>query len=327
MVPVVKWTLPAAFLCCLLGGTAGAQDAWPTKLINLVVPASAGSGTDIMARALAQPLSAALKQTILVENKPGASGMIGTNQVVKSAPDGNTLLYTNGSFAVIAPAISKTIPYDIARDLEPIAQTAVGGVLLLVNKDVPAKNLRELIDLVKANPDKYGTYGSWGNGTSGNLIMEWLKMKTGMQIQHVPYRTVPQLLTDLASGVLQIAWADPSAPLPLLQSGAIRGIAISGDVRVPQSKDIASMGEQGYAFEAKGWFGMFAPAGTPEAIVQRLTTEVNKIQASPEMAKRMEVLNFEPPPVKSQAEFKAIVSNDLKVWKQIATDAKIKIED
>ena len=104
MVPVVKWTVPAAFLCCLLGGTAGAQDAWPTKLINLVVPASAGSGTDIMARALAQPLSTALKQTILVENKPGASGMIGTNQVVKSAPDGNTLLYTNGSFAVIAPA-------------------------------------------------------------------------------------------------------------------------------------------------------------------------------------------------------------------------------
>ena len=314
-------------LGCLCMGSAVAEPAaWPSKLITMLVPASAGSGTDIMARALAEPLSAALKQTIVVENKPGASGIIGSTVVAKAPPDGYTLLYTNGSFAVMAPAVMKSMSYDIARDLDPIAQTAVGGVMLLVNKDFPAKNLRELIDLVKANPDKY-SYGSWGNGSSGNMIMEWLKHKTGMQIQHVAYRTVPQLLTDLASGVLPIAWADPSAPLPLLQTGAIRGIAISGDVRAPQTKDIPTMDEQGYKFDAKGWFGMFAPAGTPAAIVQRLTTEINKIQASPEMAKRMEDLNFEPPPVKSQEQFRDIVVNDLKTWKQIAADADIKIDN
>lgn len=318
------WIL--ASLACLWVGSASAQAAWPSKLITMLVPASAGSGTDIMARAMAEPLSAALKQTIVVENKPGASGIIGSTVVAKSQPDGYTLLYTNASFAVMAPAVMKSMSYDIARDLDPIAQTAVGGVLLLVNKDFPAKNLRELIDLVKANPDKY-SYGSWGNGSSGNLIMEWLKHKTGMQIQHVAYRTVPQLLTDLASGVLPIAWADPSAPLPLLQTGAIRGIAISGDVRVPQTNDIPTMEEQGYKFDAKGWFGMFAPAGTPAAIVQRLTTEINKIQASPEMAKRMKDLNFEPPPVKSEEQFRDIVVNDLKTWKQIAAEADIKIDN
>jgi tripartite-type tricarboxylate transporter receptor subunit TctC len=136
-----------------------------------------------------------------------------------------------------------------------------------------------------------------------------------------------QLLTDLSSGVLQIAWADPSAPLPLLQSGVIRGIAISGDVRVPQAKNVPTMGEQGYPFEAKGWFGMFAPAGTPAPIVQRLTAEVNKVQDSPEMARRMESLNFEPPPVKTQAQFRDIVSTDLKVWKQIAAEANVSVDN
>src|SRR4029078_2113086 len=160
------------------------------------------------------------------------------------APDGYTLLYTNASFAVMAPAISKSMSYDIARDLEPIAQTAVAGVLLLVKKDLPVKNLRELIDYVKASPGKY-SYGSWGNGTSGNLIMEWLKRKTGMEIQHAPYRTVPQLLTELGSGVLPIAWADPSAPLPLLQAGAIRRLATRGRRRGPQKKEIHTHGRKG----------------------------------------------------------------------------------
>lgn len=306
--------------------SASAQEAWPGQRIQMIVPASAGSGTDIMARKMSDSLGIALKTTFVVENRPGASGVLGTNAVVKAPPDGNTLLYTNASFAVIAPALLKSMPYNPVRDLVPIAQTAAGGVFLVVNKDLPARNLKELIELVKANPATY-SYGTWGPGSSGHLKMEWLKKQTGMVMPHVPYRAVPQLLTDLVSGALKIGWADPSSPLSFLKSGALRGIAISGTVRGPQVPDVPTMGEQGYPFEQVGWFGMFAPAGTPGPIVQRLTIEVNKIQASAAMTKLMHTLNLEPPPVKSQAQFRDIVSADLKVWAKIAADSGIKLEN
>lgn len=303
---------------------AQGSDAWPSRPITLVVPAAAGAGTDLLARELATRLSVALKQSIIVDNKPGASGIPATTAVVRAAPDGYTLLYTNGSFAVMAPALLKSIPYDVTKDITPIAQTAVGGVLLLVNKDFPAKNLKELVDYARANPGM--TYGTWGIGSSGHLVMEWIKKQAGIQMTHVPYRQTPQLLTELSAGVLKVGWADPSSPVPFIESGKIRGIAISGNVRVPRTPDIATMGEQGYQFDAVGWFGLFAPQGTPQAILDLLSAEVNKIQRLPEIAAKMAALNFEPPPVKSAAQFKSIVSNDLQMWRKIVLDAGISPE-
>jgi tripartite-type tricarboxylate transporter receptor subunit TctC len=300
---------------------AQSADSWPSRPITLVVPAAAGAGTDLLARELAVRLAVALKQGVIVENKPGASGIPATTAVVRAAPDGYTLLYTNGSFAVMAPALLKNIPYDVTKDITPIAQTAVGGVLLLVNKDFPARNLKELVDYARANPGL--TYGTWGIGSSGHLVMEWLKKQAGVQMTHVPYRATPQLLTELTSGVLQVAWADPSSPVPFIESGKIRGVAISGNVRVPRTPDIATMGEQGYQFDAVGWFGLFAPQGTPAAIVERLSAEVNRIQRLPEIAAKMAQMNFEPPPVKSAAQFKSIVANDLQMWRKIVLDAGI----
>lgn len=301
---------------------AAAAD-WPARPLQLVVPASAGSGTDVMARAMAQRLAIALGQPVVVDNKPGASGTIGIGQVVRAAPDGYTLLYTNASVNVIAPALLRSTSFDPVHDLTPVAQTAVGGVLLLANRDVPASNLRELIALVKSDPDRYATYGSWANGSSGHLMMEWLKKQTGMRITHVPYRSVPQLLGDLSAGVIRVAWADPSSPVPFLKSGRIKGIALSGNVRIPATPDIATMGEQGYPFDTVGWFGIFSPAGTPVAIVQRLSDEVNRVQRSPEMAALMSGANFEPPPVKTQAQFREIVERDYRTWKKIVADAGI----
>ncbi len=306
--------------------SASGQEAWPGQRIQMVVPASAGSGTDIMARKMSDALGAALKTTFVIENRPGASGVLGTNAVVKAPADGNTLLYTNASFAVIAPALLKTMPYDPERDLVPIAQTVAGGVFLVVNKDLPAKNLKELIELVKANPSTY-SYGTWAAGSSGHLKMEWLKRQTGMQIPHVPYRAVPQLLTDLVSGAIKIGWADPSSPLSFLKNGDLRGLAISGTSRAPQVPDVPTMGEAGYPFENVGWFGIFAPAGTPDVIVRRLSDEINKIQLSPDMGKLMNTLNFEAPPVKTQAQFRDIVATDLKVWAKIAADSGIKLDN
>ncbi|MCC6592874.1 MAG: tripartite tricarboxylate transporter substrate binding protein [Xanthomonadales bacterium] len=317
-------TLLALSAAALLGSPAAhADEAWPTRVIQIITPASAGSGTDILARALAQRLAVALKQPVIVDNRPGASGAVGISAVHKAAADGYTLLYSNASTAVIAPAIVKSLPYDFGKDFVPVAQTAAGGVYLLVNRDVPARNLRELIDLIKANPDTYNSYGSWAIGSSGHLMMEWLKKQTGMKMTHVPYRTVPQLLTELANGALKVAWADPGSPVPFVRSGRIRGIAISGSVRGPQLPDIATLDEQGYRFDQLGWFGVFAPTGTNEAIVNRLSEEINKIQASPEMATLMKTVNFEPPPVKTAAQFRDIVQNDLQAWKKLAAEAGV----
>jgi tripartite-type tricarboxylate transporter receptor subunit TctC len=315
----------AALLPLCAAGPALAEDTWPSRPIQMIVASSAGSGTDSLARLMARRLSEALKQPVVVDNRPGGSGVIGTNAVVKAPADGYTLLYTTASNMVIAPAVLKTLPYDPKKSLVPIAETAEGGVVMLVSNDVPAHTLPELIQLVKSNPDKY-SYATWATGSSGQLMMEWLKKQTGMKTEHVPYRTSTQLLTDLASGVVKIGWTDPSAPVPFLRSGKVRAIAIAGNVRAPQLPEVKTMGEQGYKFDAVGWFGMFAPAGTNPAIVKRLADEVNKAQASPELAATMKAMNFGAPPVKTSVQFGETVSHDLEVWSKIATDSGIQLD-
>ena len=176
--------------------------------------------------------------------------------------------------------------------------------------------------LVKANPGRY-SYGTWGNGSSGHLTTEWLKKKADIKMEHIPYKTTPQIVNDLASGVLQIGWSDPGTPVPMIEAGKIKALAISGVNRVPRTKNVPTMGEQGYAFDSVGWFGVFGPANLPKPITDRLNTEINKIQASAETAKRMETMNFEPPPVKTAEEFKAIIAADVKMWVNIAKDSDI----
>lgn len=309
-------------------GTASAQhtDVWPSRPITLVLPAAAGSGTDTMARDLATRLSAALKQPIVVDNKPGASGVLGIQAVVRAPADGYTLLYSNGSMAVMAPALVKNLPYDVVRDLVPVAQTAEGGVMLLVNNDFPAKNLQELIQVVKANPGKY-TYGSWAVGSSGHLTMEWLKKQTGMEMTHVGYKATPQLLTDLMAGNIKIGWTDPAAPIPFIETGKLRPIAVTGKTRLSRTPNVPTMGEQGHAFETVGWFGVFAPTGTPKAIVQRVNEEIMKIQALPEVTTRVKSLNIAVPPTKSPEQFRSLVVDDTAVWKKIVTDTGITVEN
>jgi len=315
-----------AIIALCAPGPVQAQEAWPARPIQMIVPSSPGSGTDALARAMAQRLSESLKQAVVVENRPGGSGVIGTNAVLKAAPDGYTILYTTASNMVVAPAVMKSVSQEARKSLVPIAQTAAGGVLLLVSPDLPVHDLPGLIELVKANPDKY-SYGSWATGSSAHLTMEWLKKQTGMKTEHVAYRTSSQLLTELSSGVLKIGWTDPSVAVPFLRSGKVRGIAIVGNVRSPQLANVKTMSEQGYKFNTVGWFGMFAPAGTSPAIVKRLADEANKVQALPEIAALMKRLNFEPPPVKTSAQLGEIVRNDLQVWTKIANDAGIKVDE
>ena len=305
-----------------LPAMAQSSDAWPNRPITLVVASGPGSGVDLAAREMAQKLSAVFKQPVVVDNKPGGSGMLAGAAVARAKADGYTLLYSNASFVAVAPAVLKNMSYDPVKDLTPIAQTAAGGIVLLVNKDVPANNLKELVALIKANPDKYN-YGTWGNGSSGQLTMEWLKKQADLKIAHIPYKTTPQIVNELVAGVLQVGWTDPGTPVPLIEAKQLKGIAMSGNVHVPRTASVQTMGEQGYPFDAVGWFGMFGPANLPKAITKRLNTEINKVQKSAEMVKRMETFNFEPPPVKTAEEFKAIIARDIKLWVSIAKDANI----
>lgn len=311
-----------AFSALSLHAQAQTSDTWPNRPITLVVASGPGSGVDLAAREMAQKLSTVLKQPVVVDNKPGGSGMLAGGLVARARADGYTLLYSNASFVTVAPAVLKSMSYDPVKDLTPLAQTAAGGIMLLVNKDVPANNLKELVALIKANPDKYN-YGTWGNGSSGQLTMEWLKKQAGLKITHIPYKTTPQIVNDLVAGILQVGWADPGTPVPMIEAKQLKGIAMSGNVRVPRTANIPTMGEQGYPFDAVGWFGMFGPANLPKPITERLNAEINKIQKSVEMAKRMETLNFEPPPVKTAEEFKAIIARDVNLWSLIAKEANI----
>lgn len=317
------WALTALAISALsLHAQAQTSDTWPNRPITLVVASGPGSGVDLAAREMAQKLSTALKQPVVVDNKPGGSGMLAGGLVARARADGYTLLYSNASFVTVAPAVLKSMSYDPIKDLTPLAQTAAGGIMLLANKDVPANNLKELVALIKANPDKYN-YGTWGNGSSGQLTMEWLKKQAGLKITHIPYKTTPQIVNDLVAGILQVGWADPGTPVPMIEAKQLKGIAMSGNVRVPRTANIPTMGEQGYPFDAVGWFGMFGPANLPKPITERLNAEINKIQKSVEMAKRMETLNFEPPPVKTAEEFKAIIARDVNLWSLIAKEANI----
>jgi tripartite-type tricarboxylate transporter receptor subunit TctC len=305
--------------------TGRAQEPWPSKPIRLLVPTAAGSGTDIMARFFAERLSPALRQPIVVDNKAGASGVIATQAMLQAPPDGHTLLFNNGSFAVMAPALLQNLPFDPAKDVAPIALVAVGGVIMSADPAAPVRTLPELIAYVKANPDKF-SYGSFGVGSSAHLITEWLVQQTGMRIAHVPYKSTPQMFADITAGNLLFGWSDPGAPLPLLQAGRLRGIAISGNVRVPATPDIPTMGEQGYPFSAVGWMGVYGPAGTPAPVQRRLNEEINRILARPETASEYARRNFEPPPVKSVEEFRTIVASDLQTWREIVRKGNIKAD-
>jgi tripartite-type tricarboxylate transporter receptor subunit TctC len=305
--------------------SALAADNWPSRPIRVLLPAAAGTGSDILGRALLERISTALGQPMFVDNKPGGSGLIATRALMAAPPDGYTFLYSNGSATVMLAAMKPDLGIDFTKDVAPVALTVIGGVFLLVNPSFPAHNLQELIAQVKANPGKY-SYGTWAIGSNGHLTMEWLKKQTGMQIEHVPYKGMPTLLTELASGVIPIAWTDPISSLPFIRSGKVRAIAVNGPTRTPQLPDLPTMGEQGFPFQPLGWQGFFAPAGTPQPIIRRMHDEVNKVLANPEVKAVMLRMNTEPPPLWTTDQFRDMLVRDLASWRKIAQESNITMD-
>lgn len=314
-----------ASLCLGQGALAQAGDAWPAKPIRLIVPFLPGGASDVFARAVAERLSSALKQPVLVDNRPGASGIIAAKAVMQAPADGYTLLYATGSSTVMVAALKPDLGIDFSKDLAPVAATFFGGVVLAVHPDVPAKNLNELIALVKAKPDHY-SYASFGQGTNGHLTMEWLKSRTGMGIQHVAYKGIAPILTEMSTGIVQIGWVDLVGSLPFIRTGKIRAIATNGTVRTPQLPDVPTMSEQGYPFPGTGWQGVLAPKATPPAVINRLNAEINKIMVSPEILQLTIKFNAEPPKAHTIEQFRELLVRDLGVWKRIVADGNIKVD-
>jgi tripartite-type tricarboxylate transporter receptor subunit TctC len=298
---------------------------WPNRPIKLVVAGPAGAGMDIFARMLAAPLQAALKQPVVVDNKAGANSIIGNDAVAKSAPDGYTFLFTPSSAIAINPIVQPKMPYDTQKDLLPIAQVGAAGILLVVNPASGFKNLADLVSYAKANPGKL-VYGSWGNGSTGHLAMEGIKSHYKIFMPHIPYRGTAGVVTDLLSNNISVAFTDIASPVPHIRAGKLIAIAATGSARGPALPDVPTVSEQGYQFDTDGWYGVFAPAGTPPAIAQRMNEEINRILATEEMKQKFRAQNMLIPAAKSTVQFAGTVKADIDTWQSIAKRINLKID-
>jgi len=266
-----------------LAAIAGAQaPAYPTKPIRLVVPFPAGGATDILAREVAKHLTDAWGQSVVVDNRPGAGGNIGSELVAKAAPDGYTLeMGTVGTHAINASLYSK-MPYDHVRDFVPVILVAGVPNVLEVNPALPVNSVQELIAYAKANPGKLN-FASSGSGTSIHLSGELFKVMAGVQMTHVPYKGSAPALQDLIGGQVQLMFDNLPPSLPQIKAGKLRALAVTSSVRAPALPDVPTIAESGLpGFEASSWFGILAPAGTPPAIIAKVNAEVSKWLASPE---------------------------------------------
>jgi tripartite-type tricarboxylate transporter receptor subunit TctC len=269
----------------------GSMPDYPSKPITIVVPFGPGSGTDVITRFIAQPLGAALNQTIVIENKPGANGAIAAASVARATPDGYTLLMSTNSPSSAAPSLNKTVAYDPVKDFAPLSRVGSFTFTLSVTRDLQASSVAELIALAKANPGKL-SYAS-GN-TSGIVAGATLKHWSGIDILHVPYKTVPQAMNDVLAGRVPVIFADLSPALPHIRAGTIRALAATRLQRSTLLPEVPTMHEAGVTgFEMDSWAGMIAPANIPPAIIARLNAELRRIIDDPDTKGRMSTLGFE----------------------------------
>lgn len=316
-----------ALAALLLGGTALAQTpaGWPNRPIKLVVPGPAGSGMDIYARMLQAPLQAVLKQPVVIDNKAGANSIIGNDAVAKAAPDGYTFLLTPSSSIALNPIVQPKMPYDTLKDLLPVAQIGQSGILLIASPSTGFKSLQDMVQYARANPGKL-SYGTWGSGSSGHLAMEGIKLHYGLDMPHVPYKGTAPLVGDLLAGNITVAFTDIASPVPHVRAGKLAAIGATGSRRAPALPELATVSEQGYKFDADGWYGVFAPAGTPLEIVRRVNEEINKILATEEMRLKFNAQNMPAPPLKSAEQFGATVRSDVALWQGLAKAVNLKVD-
>jgi putative tricarboxylic transport membrane protein len=313
--------LAAASLALSLTGTAA--DTYPSKPITFIVPFGAGSGTDTATRVVAQPLSSALKQNVVIENKPGANGAIAAALVARSAPDGYTLFMSTNSPHSAAPYLTKNIAYDPVKDFAPITRMGSFTLILVVHPSVPAKTVPELIAHIRANPGKL----SFASGnTSGIVAGETLKAWGKLDMLHVPYKSAPPALTDVVAGRVSMMFTDLTTGLPHVRANSLRALAQTRKVRSKLFPEVPTLHEAGVTdFEMDSWAAIFAPAGTPKEIVTRLNTELRPIIDSTEVTSRLGTAGFEAFS-SSPEELGEFAKAQLAKWGKMIKDAGIEPE-
>ena len=317
-------TLALASLASLASFSAFAQDKYPSKPVTVIVPQAPGGANDAIARIVAQKLTEALGQQFIVDNRPGAGGNIGTAAAAKGKNDGYTLLLTVNSAHVINPSLYKSTGFDPIKDFEPISPVATAGYVLVANNNFPPKNVAELIAAAKAAPGKY-TIASAGNGTLNHLIGEMLSKAAHIELTHVPYKGASAAVTDLVGGQVQVSVQSLPSSIAFIKSGKLKVLGVVNEKRVSALPDVPTIGETIKGFGSTPWYGLFAPAGTPKAIVAQLQAAVAKVLDAADTKEKLAVLGCEA--FKSTPEqFAALVKEDLPKWARIVKESGATID-
>ena len=312
-------------LVALAGASAAVAQSYPSRPIRIVVPTQAGAAQDTLARLLQPYLEKSLGQPIIVENRSGASTMIGTDAVAKAAPDGYTLLIVPTTFTVNA-ALNTRLAFDLERDFAPITVLVKNPLLFAVNAKVPARTLQEFVALAKAEPGKLN-YGTSGASTQAHLLLEMWSARAGIKMQHVPYRGGAPAALAVATGETQLVLLSPLGILPQIEAGMVRALATGGLERDPKFPDLPTAAESGFpGFEAVQWLGLLTTAGTPPEIIATLNTEVNRVLREPDVAAKLALQGTTAAGGTPEA-FKALIATEIRNWKEVARKADIKAVD
>ena len=309
--------------CLSFAGIAAHAQGYPNKPLRLVVPFPAGGATDSLARTIAQRLTQQLGQTVVVENKAGAGGSIGSLDVAKAPADGYTLLMATSSTHAIGPHLNANLPYNTVTDFTPVAQVANAANVLLVPLSLPVNSVKELIAYAKPRPGQLN-YASSGNGTIVHLTSEAFKSQAGVFITHIPYRGTALAIPDLMSGKVQLMFDSIVSGMPHVKDGKLKALAVTGTARSPLAPEVPTVAESGLpVFESNTWFGIYAPKGLPADLVSRLNSEFNKALQSAEVQERLARLGAEPISNRSADQFAAMVRADSERWGKLIKERKI----
>jgi tripartite-type tricarboxylate transporter receptor subunit TctC len=311
-------------LCFLFCATATAQ-TYPLKPVRIIVGFPPGQATDIVARLVAEKLTSRLGQSFIVDNKPGASGIIGTEITIKSPADGYTLLFSSSGPLAVNPGLYAKLPYDPIRDLQPISLAATVPLFLVVNPEIKASNVKELVALAKAEPGKLN-YASGGSGVTNHLVMEMFRSVAGINVVHVPYKGGPPAVADLIGGQVAMMFETGLGVVPHIRSGKLRALGVGSAKRSLALPDLPTVAEQGFAgFDGVAWIGWAGPAGMPRAVAEKLSAETAAIVALPDVRDRLLSLGAEPAS-DTPEEFAAYIRAEIAKWSKVIKESGAKVE-